>query len=78
MRRDRAGTTHYYHSTLLPVMVNPESEHVLTCFPEMVTPQDGAEKQDCERNAGKRWLEKWSHLFKPQSITYLGDDLFCN
>ena len=44
----------------------------------MITPQDGSDKQDCERNAGKRWLDKWSHLFTPDSITYLGDDLFCN
>ena len=77
-RQDRVGKTHYYHSTLLPLMVQPGLEHVLACFPEMITPQDGAEKQDCERNAGKRWLAKWSHLFAAQSITYLGDDLFCN
>ena len=77
-RRDRSGTTHYYHATLLPLMVNPETEHVLSCFPEMITPQDGAEKQDCERNAAKRWLDNWSYLYLPHSITYLGDDLFCN
>lgn len=59
-------------------MVQPNVSHVLTCFPEMITPQDGSEKQDCERNAGKRWLNKWSHLFTPHSVTYLGDDLFCN
>lgn len=77
-RTDRTGKTHYYHATLLPLMVQPGLEHVLPCFPEMITPQDGAEKQDCERNAGKRWLEKWSHLFTPHAITYLGDDLFSN
>jgi hypothetical protein len=77
-RTDRHGKTHYYHATFLPLMVQPGLEHVLPCFPEMITPQDGAEKQDCERNAGKRWLAKWSHLFTPDSITYLGDDLFSN
>ena len=77
-RRDRKGVTHYYHATLLPLMVQPGCEHVLACFPEMITPQDGSEKQDCERNAVKRWLTNWSHLFKRHSITYLGDDLFCN
>ena len=77
-RTDRNGKTHYYHATLLPLMVQPGLEHVLPFFPEMITPQDGTEKQDCERNAGKRWLEKWSHLFAPHSITYLGDDLFSN
>lgn len=77
-RQDRSGIRHYYHATLLPLMVQPNLEHVLACFPEMITPQDGAEKQDCERNATKRWLTNWSHLFDPHSITYLGDDLFCN
>ena len=77
-RKDRSGTTHYYHATLLPLMVHPNSHHVLACYPEMITPQDGSEKQDCERNAAKRWLIKRSDLFEPDSITYLGDDLFCN
>ena len=77
-RQDRSGQSHYYHAALLPLMVQPRLEHVLACFPEMITPQDGAEKQDCERNAAKRWLSKWSHLYAPDSITYLGDDLFCN
>lgn len=77
-RRDRNGTPHYYHATLLPLMVHPNSSHVVTCFPEMITPQDGHEKQDCERKAGKRWLTKWAHLFAHHSVTYLGDDLFCN
>lgn len=78
VRQDRNGIPHYYHAVLLPLMVNPEYEHVLTCFPEMITPQDGHEKQDCERQAAKRWLTKWSALYRPHSITYLGDDLFCN
>lgn len=77
-RQDRNGTTHHYHATLLPLMVHPETEHVLSCFPEMITPQDGTEKQDCERNAAKRWLDNWSHLYLAYSITYLGDDLFSN
>ena len=77
-RRDRTGLVHYYHTTLLPVMVKPELPHVLTCFPEMISPQDGHEKQDCERAAAKRWLHRWSHLFSAQTITFLGDDLFAN
>jgi len=44
-RRDRTGLVHYYHTTLLPVMVKPDLPHVFTCFPEMISPQDGHEKQ---------------------------------
>lgn len=77
-RIDRNGETHYYHATLLPLMVKPDFAHVLSLFPEMITPQDGHEKQDCERAAAKRWLNRWSHLFTPFSVTFLGDDLFAN
>jgi hypothetical protein len=27
-----------------------------TLMPEFLAPQDGAEKQDCERHGAKRWL----------------------
>ncbi|MCB9435039.1 MAG: hypothetical protein H6668_24005 [Ardenticatenaceae bacterium] len=59
-------------------MVKPDFAHVLSLFPEMITAQDGHEKQDCERAAAKRWLNRWSHLFTPFSVTFLGDDLFAN
>jgi hypothetical protein len=60
------------------MLMQPGLEHVLLCFPEMITPQDGSEKQDCERNAAKRWVDARLPLFAPYSITLLGDDLFCN
>lgn len=44
-------------------------------MPEFIAPQDGAEKQDCERNAAKRWLSthgKQVQLLRP---VYLGDAL---
>ena len=34
------------------------NEHVISLEPEFIVPQDGHEKQDCEIQAGKRWLEK--------------------
>jgi len=78
-RKDKNGEEHYYHSTLLPLLVSPDSSHVLPFFPEMITPQDGHEKQDCERASAKRWVEKWCDpLFQPNEVTFLGDDLFSN
>ena len=41
-------------------------------------PQDGHEKQDCERAAVKRWLGHHHEQFEPQSVTFLGDDLYAN
>ena len=44
--------------------------------PEIIVKQDGAEKQDCERNAVKRWLIKHGARLKPLRPAYRGDDLF--
>jgi hypothetical protein len=77
-RQDRSGVTHYYHSAIIPVMVKPNSPHVLSLPPECIVPQDGHEKQDCERAAVKRWLAHHQPRYQPKAITYLGDDLYAN
>jgi hypothetical protein len=77
-RTDRTGAEHFYHSAVTPVFVKPGTAQVLPLPPEFMVPQDGHEKQDCERNAAKRWLERYSDRFLPRSITYLGDDLYAN
>jgi hypothetical protein len=46
--------------------------------PELVRPQDGAEKQDGELNAAKRWLADWGDDYSPLGVTVLGDDLYCH
>ena len=78
LRQDRNGTTHYYHSAIIPVMVKPDSPHVLSLPPECIVPQDGHEKQDCERAAVKRWLQQHHGRYQPRTVTFLGDDLYAN
>lgn len=77
-RTDRAGVEHFYHSAVTPVVVKPKTPQVLPLPPEFIVPQDGQEKQDCERRAAKRWLEQHHGHFPAQSVTYLGDDLYAN
>jgi hypothetical protein len=77
-RQDRNGVEHFYHSAITPVIVKPGQEQVLPLPPEFIIPQDGHEKQDCERAAAKRWLAQHHTHFKPQTLTYLGDDLYAN
>jgi len=77
-REDRNGTEHFYHSAITPVFVQPGQAQVLPLPPEFITPQDGSEKQDCERVAAKRWLAQHHKHFNDYSITYLGDDLYAN
>jgi hypothetical protein len=47
------GQPHYAHTAITPVLVAPGEPRVITLEPEFITPQDGQEKQDCERNAAK-------------------------
>jgi hypothetical protein len=77
-REDRSGVEHFYHSAITPVFVAPNQSQVLPLPPEFIVPQDGSEKQDCERVAAKRWLAQHHGHFSEHSATYLGDDLYAN
>ena len=68
----------YYHSAITPVLVSPNSKQVYPLPPDFIVPQDGSEKQDCERNAAKRWVEGAKGRFVPWEATIMGDDLYCN
>jgi hypothetical protein len=70
------GEINYFHSVLTPVIVQPGNEHVISLEPEFITPQDGHEKQDCEIQAGKRWVEKHGDFYAKRGVTMLGDDLY--
>jgi hypothetical protein len=48
------GETEYYHAMLAAAVVAPGHDKVIPLPPEFITPQDGAEKQDCENRAAKR------------------------
>ena len=75
-RTHQNGQVSYHHQALLPVIVSPQQKAVISLPPEFITPQDGSEKQDCEQNAAKRWIERHAALFKDQAVTLLGDDLY--
>lgn len=77
-RQHANGTVTYCHTALTPVLVKPGLDKVIPLPPEFVRPQDGAEKQDCELNAAKRWLADWGGDYRPLGITVLGDDLYCH
>ena len=68
--------TQYVHQMITPVVLHPESNHVISLQPEFIENHDGYEKQDCEQNACKRWLEKYGKHYSKDGITILGDDLY--
>ena len=75
-RTSRSGQVTYSHKAILPVIVSPAQSAVISLPPEMISPQDGHAKQDCEQAAAKRWIASAPKRFKGQSVTLLGDDLF--
>lgn len=77
-RTSASGETTYYHTAITPVIVAPGRSQVLSLAPEYIVPQDGHDKQDCERLAAKRWLKQQAGQFKPYRVTLLGDDLYSN
>ncbi len=74
--RQKNGETVYLHSAITSVVVAPDSPHVLPYVPEFVVPQDGAEKQDCELNAAKRWVQQEQKTLRQHQAVLLGDDLY--
>jgi len=79
LRRHTAqGHTLYYHSAITPVIVCPGRSEVIALPPEFLMPQDGHDKQDCERVGGKRWMEHYAKQVAPYGVTLLGDDLYSN
>jgi hypothetical protein len=75
-RRRSDGGTEYFHAFLGASLVAPGHKKVMPLPPEFIAPQDGAEKQDCERNAAKRWLASHGTAVAHLRPVYLGDDLF--
>ncbi len=56
MKNHRDGSKTYYHQALGAAVVHPDHAEVLALAPEPIRKEDGARKNDCERNAAKRLL----------------------
>ena len=80
LHKTKDGVTTYFHSALAGTIVRPGNTAVLPVAPEMITNtgEGDSKKQDCERNAAKRWLNKRADEYAWLSPTLLGDDLFSN
>ena len=54
----KTGEVTYYHQMLGAAIVHPNLKAVIPLAPEPIIKQDGETKNDCERNAAKRFFEK--------------------
>ncbi len=57
-KNHKTGEITYQHQMLAAAVVHPDHRQVIPLAPEPIIKQDGDNKNDCERNAGKRLLEK--------------------
>lgn len=78
VKNHRDGTKTYYHQILQAALVHPDIKQVIPFAPEPIKKQDGAKKNDCERNAAKRLLDDMRREHPKLSITILADALYGN
>jgi hypothetical protein len=57
VKNHQNGTQTYYHQMFGACIVHPDKRNVIPLCPEIILNQDGSSKNDCERNACKRFLE---------------------
>jgi hypothetical protein len=69
------GEVHYYHTVITPTIVHPDIKKVIPLMQEFISNDDGDDKQDCEVNASKRWLDSFINP-TDKIIVMLGDDLY--
>ena len=57
-KEHRNGSITYSHQMLGAAIIHPDFRAVIPLMPEPIVKQDGTEKNDCERNAAKRFMAK--------------------
>jgi hypothetical protein len=72
------GTTEYHHQLLAASVVTPKLKTVFPVYGEAITRQDGATKNDCERNACKRLLPQLRSILGDEKIIILLDALYAD
>jgi hypothetical protein len=59
VKEHQNGTKTYYHQMFGVCVVHPDKKNVIPLCPELIMNRDGNVKNDCERNACKRFLENF-------------------
>ena len=67
----KTGEKTYSLQMLGAALIHPDRSEVIPLVPEMITKQDGETKNDCERNAARRFVERFrkEHPFLPVIVT---------
>ena len=74
----RTGEVTYHHQLMGGVIIHPNRREVIPLMPEPIIKQDGETKNDCERNAAKRFLTQLKQDYPHLSFTITEDALSPN
>ena len=74
----KTGEKTYYQQMLGAAIVHPDFKEVIPLAPEFIVKQDGQSKNDCERNAAKRFLSKLKKDHPHLSLIITEDALSSN
>jgi hypothetical protein len=77
-KHHRGGGVTYSHQLLGATLVHPDLKEVLPLAPEPIIHQDGQTKNDCERNATRRWLKKFRQEHPRLPVIVVEDGLSAN
>jgi hypothetical protein len=77
-KEHRNGLIPYYHQMLGAAIIHPDFREVIPLMPEPIVKQDGTEKNDCERNAAKRFITKLRHDHPHLKVIITEDALSSN
>ena len=78
VKHHRNGTVTYSHQLLGATLVHPDLKEVIPLAPEPIIQQDGQTKNDCERNATRRWLESFRQEHPHLPVIVVEDALSSN
>jgi hypothetical protein len=74
----KTGEVTYYHQLMGGVIIHPNLREVIPLMPEPILKQDGESKNDCERNAAKRFLAQLKQDYPDLTFTITEDALSPN
>jgi len=74
----RGDSVTYSHQLLGAAIVHPDFKVVIPLMPEPIIKQDGCVKNDCERNAARRWLINFRRAHPFLKVIVIEDALSSN
>jgi hypothetical protein len=77
-RHHSDGSVSYYHQMLGAAIVHPDFSEVIPLAPEPIQRQDGQTKNDCERNAARRWAKRFREDHPNLPVIVIEDALSSN